>query len=107
MRLARERKNVLSQGLRPVPAWFRIDTAAILPIDSEHSAIFQCLQASPDAAFGQSVERILLTASGGPFRTDTEGSSRGRHAGTGAEASDLEHGRARDDQLRDAYEQSA
>jgi 1-deoxy-D-xylulose-5-phosphate reductoisomerase len=39
--------------------------AAILPIDSEHSAIFQCLQGAPE----KSIERILLTASGGPFRT--------------------------------------
>jgi len=38
---------------------------AILPIDSEHSAIFQCLQGAPD----KSIERVLLTASGGPFRT--------------------------------------
>ena len=37
----------------------------ILPVDSEHSAIFQCLQ----AAGGNPVERIHLTASGGPFRT--------------------------------------
>ena len=37
----------------------------ILPVDSEHSAIFQCLQ----AATGNPVERIHLTASGGPFRT--------------------------------------
>ena len=44
--------------------------ATLLPIDSEHNAIFQCLPAdytgNPDAA---GVERILLTASGGPFRT--------------------------------------
>jgi 1-deoxy-D-xylulose-5-phosphate reductoisomerase len=42
----------------------------LLPIDSEHNAIFQCLPASyarnPAAA---GVRRILLTASGGPFRT--------------------------------------
>ena len=37
----------------------------ILPVDSEHSAIFQCLQ----AAGGNPVARIHLTASGGPFRT--------------------------------------
>jgi len=37
---------------------------AILPVDSEHSAIFQCLQGS-DAA--RSVSRLILTASGGPF----------------------------------------
>ena len=39
--------------------------APILPVDSEHSAIFQCLQ----AAAGNPVERIHLTASGGPFHT--------------------------------------
>ena len=39
----------------------------ILPVDSEHSAIFQCLQ----AAGGNQPVRPLLTASGGPFRTWT------------------------------------
>ena len=38
--------------------------AAILPVDSEHSAIFQCLQ----GANGAEIEKIHLTASGGPFR---------------------------------------
>ena len=38
--------------------------AELLPIDSEHNAIFQCMPAQGD----QGVERILLTASGGPFR---------------------------------------
>ena len=37
----------------------------LLPVDSEHSAIFQCLQAAGD----NRPEKILLTASGGPFRT--------------------------------------
>ncbi|MBQ8802964.1 MAG: 1-deoxy-D-xylulose-5-phosphate reductoisomerase [Tyzzerella sp.] len=37
---------------------------AILPVDSEHSAIFQSLQGSPKRA----LHKILLTASGGPFR---------------------------------------
>ena len=41
--------------------------APILPVDSEHSAIFQCLQ----AACGNPVEKLHLTASGGPFRTWT------------------------------------
>lgn len=36
----------------------------LLPVDSEHSAILQCLVGD----FGNSVEKILLTASGGPFR---------------------------------------
>lgn len=39
----------------------------ILPVDSEHSAIFQSLQGSNGAA----IEKILLTASGGPFRGKT------------------------------------
>jgi len=39
--------------------------ATIVPVDSEHSAIFQCLEGHR----GSEVERIILTASGGPFRT--------------------------------------
>jgi len=39
--------------------------AAILPIDSEHSAVFQCLLGETE----RSVEAVLLTGSGGPFRT--------------------------------------
>jgi 1-deoxy-D-xylulose-5-phosphate reductoisomerase len=38
--------------------------ATLLPVDSEHNAIFQCF----DRAHPQSVRRIILTASGGPFR---------------------------------------
>lgn len=38
--------------------------ASILPVDSEHSAIFQCLQAAPPQ---RRLKKILLTASGGPF----------------------------------------
>jgi 1-deoxy-D-xylulose-5-phosphate reductoisomerase len=39
--------------------------ARILPVDSEHSAIFQCLQGQPARA----IRRLLITASGGPFRS--------------------------------------
>jgi 1-deoxy-D-xylulose-5-phosphate reductoisomerase len=38
---------------------------ALLPVDSEHSAVFQALQGQS----GQDLKRIILTASGGPFRT--------------------------------------
>jgi 1-deoxy-D-xylulose-5-phosphate reductoisomerase len=41
--------------------------AEIIPIDSEHNAIFQCLR-SRDASLEAGVRRIILTASGGPFR---------------------------------------
>lgn len=39
----------------------------ILPVDSEHSAIFQCL----NGEHGEEIDKILLTASGGPFRGKT------------------------------------
>jgi 1-deoxy-D-xylulose-5-phosphate reductoisomerase len=41
----------------------------ILPVDSEHSAIFQCLAGEE----GNEIEKIILTASGGPFRGKTKG----------------------------------
>lgn len=42
--------------------------ADIIPIDSEHSAIFQCLRSRDASLDNAGVRRILLTASGGPFR---------------------------------------
>jgi 1-deoxy-D-xylulose-5-phosphate reductoisomerase len=42
--------------------------ATLLPIDSEHSAIFQCLP-EDRASWPQRIDHIVLTASGGPFRT--------------------------------------
>ena len=42
--------------------------AQLIPIDSEHSAIFQSLPEDP-STWAQRVEKIILTASGGPFRT--------------------------------------
>jgi 1-deoxy-D-xylulose-5-phosphate reductoisomerase len=50
----------------------RQSQVALLPIDSEHNALFQCLPAprGPSRqATGESVRRLILTASGGPFRT--------------------------------------
>ncbi|MEO8453748.1 MAG: 1-deoxy-D-xylulose-5-phosphate reductoisomerase [Sphingomicrobium sp.] len=41
--------------------------ATVLPVDSEHNAIFQCLAGSRN----EDVSKIILTASGGPFRTAT------------------------------------
>ena len=51
------------QPLRATPG------AELVPVDSEHSAVHQCLRASTDAE--REVTRILLTASGGPFRGRT------------------------------------
>ena len=45
----------------------RASGATLLPVDSEHNAIFQCF----DRARPQAIRRVILTASGGPFRTWT------------------------------------
>ena len=43
--------------------------AELLPVDSEHNAIFQCMPPTlPDSPQQSGIDRILLTASGGPFR---------------------------------------
>lgn len=49
--------------------------AQLLPIDSEHSAIFQSLPEDP-SVWAERVEKIILTASGGPFRTRAPASLR-------------------------------
>ena len=45
----------------------RVNGTPILPVDSEHSAVFQCLAGE----IGNPIEKVILTASGGPFRTFT------------------------------------
>ena len=50
--------------------------AALLPIDSEHSAIFQSLPEDP-ATWARRIDKIILTASGGPFRTRPPGTLQG------------------------------
>jgi 1-deoxy-D-xylulose-5-phosphate reductoisomerase len=60
-------KEVLVMAGEIVSAEARAHGVTLRPIDSEHSAIWQCLQGENLAA----VERLILTASGGPFRTWT------------------------------------
>lgn len=55
---------VAGELIRDLAAQYR---APILPVDSEHSAIFQCLVGED----GNDIEKLLLTASGGPFRNYT------------------------------------
>ncbi|MEM7229345.1 MAG: 1-deoxy-D-xylulose-5-phosphate reductoisomerase [Planctomycetota bacterium] len=64
--LANKETLVAAGGL--VVPHARANGVPLLPIDSEHSAIFQCLQAGREPS---EVERVILTASGGPFRTWT------------------------------------
>jgi 1-deoxy-D-xylulose-5-phosphate reductoisomerase len=45
--------------------------AVLLPVDSEHSAIFQCMEANTTGNV-RNIKKIILTASGGPFRTATK-----------------------------------
>jgi len=58
-------KEALVTGGHLVTELARKTGKPLLPVDSEHSAIFQCLQAGGN----NRAEKILLTASGGPFRT--------------------------------------
>ena len=63
-RVALATKEVLVSGGHLVTQQLR-QSGELLPIDSEHSALFQCLQGEDVSK----VDKLLLTASGGPFRT--------------------------------------
>lgn len=68
--LANKEALVMSGALFMAEA--RAAQALLLPIDSEHNAIFQCLPVSSQGVISLAeagVERLVLTASGGPFRT--------------------------------------
>ena len=73
----------------------------IVPVDSEHSALAQCLRGGRR----DEVRRLVLTASGGPFRGRTRDGPARRHRRAGAGAPDLGHGPGRHDQLGDPGEQ--
>ena len=67
-RLLLANKEALVVGGEVFMQAVRSGGAQLLPIDSEHSAIFQSLPEDP-ATWAARVEKIILTASGGPFRT--------------------------------------
>ncbi|MDD2711469.1 MAG: 1-deoxy-D-xylulose-5-phosphate reductoisomerase [Simplicispira sp.] len=66
-RLLLANKEALVVGAELFMQAVRDGGATLLPIDSEHSAIFQSLPEDP-ATWAQRVDKIILTASGGPFR---------------------------------------
>lgn len=66
------KETLVAAGSMIMPA-ARRQNVSIYPVDSEHSAIFQCLEGRPP----DQIERLILTASGGPFR--------------GCQPEDLEH----------------
>ncbi len=62
--LAIASKEILVMAGEVVMASARKNNVSILPVDSEHNAIFQCL----DGKRAEEVQNLILTASGGPFR---------------------------------------
>ena len=62
--LALANKEALVAGGHLVLDAVKENNVRLLPVDSEHSAIFQCLQASPP---NKALKKLILTASGGPF----------------------------------------
>ncbi|HQS32606.1 MAG: 1-deoxy-D-xylulose-5-phosphate reductoisomerase [Polaromonas sp. 39-63-203] len=74
-RLLLANKEALVVGGEVFMQAVRTGGARLLPIDSEHSAIFQSLP-EDSATWAQRVEKIILTASGGPFRTRAPGTLR-------------------------------
>ena len=82
--LALANKETLVAGGKLVMDAAARNQVKILPVDSEHSAIFQCLQGCPEQ---KALKRIILTASGGPFFGRKTGrarvqSRRSRHSST-------------------------
>lgn len=61
-------KESLVAGGKLVREALKKSRSLIVPVDSEHNSIFQCLQAASSA---DQIEKIILTASGGPFRLAT------------------------------------
>jgi 1-deoxy-D-xylulose-5-phosphate reductoisomerase len=57
------KESLVAAGELALAAW-RAGGGLLLPVDSEHSAVFQCLEGRE----GHTVESVVLTASGGPFR---------------------------------------
>jgi 1-deoxy-D-xylulose-5-phosphate reductoisomerase len=66
-KVALANKESLVVGGELLKPYLGLSDAKIIPVDSEHSAIFQCLVGEPL----ESVEKLIITASGGPFRNHT------------------------------------
>lgn len=67
--IALANKETLVAGGKLVTDAVKNNGVKMLPVDSEHSAIFQCIQGLPDKKF---LKKLILTASGGPFFGKTE-----------------------------------
>ena len=100
---AREQRNPRDGRLGRHGGRPRAAASRVLPVDSEHNAIHQCLHGRDR----REVARLILTASGGPFRGVPAAQLAGGDARRRAAASDLAHGAEDHDRLRDADEQGA
>ena len=90
-------------GLRrqPVHAGGRRHGATLLPVDSEHNAIWQCF----DFERVEHIEKITLTCSGGPFRELSVDEMRDMTVEASGQAPHMEHGREDFDRLGNVDEQ--
>ena len=75
----------------------------VLPVDSEHNAIFQCLEGRDT----RDVKRLILTASGGPFRKTARDELARRHSGASVATPDMGDGQQDHDRLGDPLQQGA
>lgn len=67
-RIALANKETLVVAGEMITQMLGDSTSTVIPVDSEHSAIYQCLQGEKK----ESVSKLIITASGGPFRTFSE-----------------------------------
>ena len=68
-RIAMSNKEAIVTAYKFLKKEIEENNAELVPVDSEHSAIFQCLQGKRD----NDIKRIILTSSGGPFKNKTRG----------------------------------
>lgn len=83
-------KETLVAGGRIVMGEAEQNKVSILPVDSEHSAIFQCLQGCPEE---KALKKLILTASGGPFWGWTKEELKNITPAQALKPSQLEYGR--------------
>ena len=94
-------KEVLVSAGSLVMEAVREHGAELIPVDSEHNGAHQCLRAGNR----QAVSKLILTASGGPFRNTPSGIAGICDTGAGSESSNMEDGQPHHDRFRDSDEQ--
>ena len=81
-------KEVLVASGKLVIDAMRASGAELIPVDSEHNGAHQCFR----AGLRSEVSKLILTASGGPFRETPAADLAMRDAGAGSESSNMEDG---------------